>query len=156
MPRKQTRRNNSGKGPSQRQLRVGEVIRHALSSILMRDVLKDPALVGVSITVSEVRASADLRYAKVFCAPLGGTNQDEVVKALNKSAGYLRSLLGSEVSLKNTPELSFVSDLSFDEAVKIDQLLRSDRVSHDLTQNDQASEDPVDDSPDQDSPEETK
>lgn len=140
MPRKQTRRQNSGKGPSQRQLRVGEVIRHALSSVLMRDVLKDPSVEGVSITVTEVRASADLRHAKVFCAPLGGTNQEEVVKVLNKSAGYLRMLLGSEVSLKYTPELNFVSDESFDEAMKIDGLLRSDRVAHDLDQDEDSKE----------------
>ena len=132
MPRKQTRGHQNSKGPTQRQLRVGEVIRQALSSLLMRDTLKDPALEGVSITVSEVRASADLRHAKVFCAPLGGVNQADVVAGLNRSAGYLRSLLGSEVNLKYTPELVFVSDESFDEAMRIDSLLRSDKVAQDL------------------------
>jgi len=141
MPRKQTRRHNSAKGPTQRQLRVGEVVRQALSAILMRDALNDPVLEGVSITVSEVRASADMRHAKIFCAPLGGTNQEEVVKALNKSAGYLRGLLGSEVSLKYTPELVFVSDESFDEAMKIDSLLRSDRVAHDIDHGDDEDSD---------------
>lgn len=143
MPRKHTRpTHRANQGPTQRQLRVGEVVRQALSTLLMRDLLKDPALEGVSITVSEVRASPDLRHAKVYCAPLGGVNQEAVVAALNHSAGYLRSLLGAEVSLKYTPELAFVSDQSFDEAMKIESLLRSDLVSRDLaSSDDEAAED---------------
>lgn len=137
MPRKQKNsRHSASKGPSQRQLRVGEVIRHALSDLLRREPLRDPVVKGVSITVSEVRAAADLRHAKVFCAPLGGENQDEVLKALNRSAGYLRKLLGDELTLKYTPELAFVLDVSFDEASRINAILASDQVTHDVAQPD--------------------
>jgi ribosome-binding factor A len=131
MPRKSNAHRNA-KGPTQRQLRVGEVIRHALSTILMREPLRDPVLEGVSITVSEVRASADMRHAKVFCAPLGGENQDEVLEVLNKSSGFLRGQLGQEVSLKYTPQLDFVLDTSFDEADRIRAILRSDGVARDI------------------------
>ncbi len=124
-------------------MRVGEVIRHALSDLLIRAPLRDPVLAGVSITVSEVRASADLRHAKVFCAPLGGDNQDEVLKALNRSAGFLRGLLGHELTMKYTPELVFVLDVSFDEASRINALLASDRVSDDVAR----AEDPPADPP---------
>lgn len=137
MPRRQKNsRHSATKGPSQRQLRVGEVIRHALSDLLRRDPFRDPVLRSVSITVSEVRAAADLRHAKVYCAPLGGDNQDEVLKALNRSAGYMRKLLGDELTLKYTPELVFVLDVSFDEASRINALLSSDQVALDLAQPD--------------------
>jgi ribosome-binding factor A len=137
MPRKQKNsRHSASKGPSQRQLRVGEVIRHALSDLLRRDPFRDPVLRSVSITVSEVRAAADLRHAKVYCAPLAGENQDEVLKALNRSASYMRKLLGDELTLKYTPELVFVLDVSFDEASRINALLSTDQVAHDLAQPD--------------------
>lgn len=137
MPRKQKNsRHSASRGPSQRQLRVGEVIRHALSDLLRRDPLRDPILHGVSITISEVRAAADLRHAKVFCAPLAGENQDEVLKGLNRSAGYLRKLLGDELTLKYTPELAFVLDVSFDEASRINAILASNRVTDDVAQPD--------------------
>lgn len=137
MPRNQRNsRGRAAKGPSQRQLRVGEVIRHALSDLLRREPLRDPVLEGVSVTVSEVRASADLRHAKIFCAPLGGENQDEVLACLNRSAGYLRGLLGRELTLKYTPELAFVLDVSFDEAAHINALLASDRVAGDVARAD--------------------
>lgn len=134
MPARRTnsRRGAGSRGPSQRQLRVGEVVRHALSDLLIRAPLRDPVLAEVSITVSEVRASADLRHAKVFCAPLGGDNQDEVLLALNRSAGFLRGLLGHELTMKYTPELAFVLDVSFDEASRINALLASDRVTDDV------------------------
>ncbi len=140
-------RSSSGRGPSQRQLRVGEVIRHALADLLRREPLRDPVIKGISVTVSEVRASADLRHAKVFCAPLAGENQDEVIKVLNRSAGYLRKLLGDELTLKYTPELAFVLDLSFDEATRINALLATDQVSSDVAAPDEAPadvEDPED------------
>lgn len=131
-------------GPSQRQLRAGELIRHALSEIFQREDLRDPALKGVSITVSEVRPSPDLKNATVFCAPLGasvGAQADRdavetVIAALNRMAPYVRSLLGRKVDLKFTPALSFKSDESFGEARKIDELLASPEVRRDLTAKD--------------------
>ena len=128
------------KGPSQRQLRAGELIRHALVEIFQREDLRDPALAGVSITVSEVRASPDLKNATVFCAPLGAAlsssdqrdGREGVIEALNKSASYLRGLLGRRIDLKYTPTLSFRSDESFQEASRIDALLDSPEVKRDL------------------------
>ncbi len=146
MPRNpRNSRGHSAKGPSQRQLRVGEVIRHALSDLLRREPLRDPVLSGVSVTVSEVRASADLRHAKIFCAPLGGGNQQEVLACLNRSAGFLRGLLGRELTLKYTPELVFVLDVSFDEAARINALLASGRVADDVARSDSWPDDPPDD-----------
>lgn len=141
MPRKQKNsRHSASRGPSQRQLRVGELIRHSLADLLRRDPLRDPVLKGVSITVSEVRAAADLRHAKVYCAPLAGENQDAVIKGLNRSAGYLRKLLGDDLTLKYTPELAFVLDVSFDEASRINALLASDQVVNDVAQPDNKEE----------------
>lgn len=126
------KRFSNAKGPSQRQLRAGEVIRQALVEILSREELRDPALAGVSVTVSEVRASPDLKQATAYCTPLGGAGKDEVVAALNRVAPYLRGLLGKKIELKFTPALRFMSDESFAEAAKIDQLLSSPSVRRDL------------------------
>ncbi len=126
----------SKKGPSQRQLRAGELIRHALVEVLQREPLRDPALDGVSITVSEVRVSPDLKQASVFASPLGGRGQDETVAALNRVAPYLRSLLGKKIEMKFTPALKFVSDDTFNEARKIDALLASPQVARDLKADD--------------------
>lgn len=119
-------------GPSQRQLRVGEVLRHALSEILSRGEVRDPDLEGVSVTVTQVKAAADLRHATVFCEPLGGKNADRVIDALNRHRGYLRGVLGHMVRLRFTPELRFAEDDSFAEAEKIETLLKSARVQRDL------------------------
>lgn len=119
-------------GPSQRQLRVGEVLRHALSEILSRGEVRDPDLEDVSVTVTQVKATADLRHAIVFCEPLGGKNAQRVIEALNRHRGYLRGLLGHAVRLRFTPELRFAEDESFAEAEKIETLLRSARVQRDL------------------------
>jgi ribosome-binding factor A len=119
-------------GPSQRQLRVGELLRHALAEILARGDVRDPALQGVSVTVTEVRPSPDLKNATVFCAPLGGRHEDEVIEGLNRCRAYLRGQVGHAVSLKFTPQLNFLCDRSFDEAKHIDDLLRSKEVARDL------------------------
>jgi len=119
-------------GPSQRQLRVGELLRHALSEILSRGDVRDPDLGGVSVTVTQVKPSADMRHAIVFCEPLGGKNADRVIEALNRHRGYLRGLLGHAVRLRFTPELRFAEDDSFAEAEKIETLLKSARVQRDL------------------------
>lgn len=120
------------KGPTQRQLRAGELVRHALVDILQREPLRDPALDGVSVTISEVRAAPDLKTATVFAAPLGGENQQEIIKALNKIAPYLRGLLGKKIEMKFTPALKFESDDTFSEAQRIDALLAQPKVQQDL------------------------
>jgi ribosome-binding factor A len=119
-------------GPSQRLLRVGEVLRHALSEILSRGEVRDPDLEGISVTVTQVKPSADLRHAIVFCEPLGGKNADRVIDALNRHRGYVRGVLGHAVRLRFTPELRFAEDNSFAEAEKIETLLKSARVQRDL------------------------
>lgn len=122
----------SGHQRTQRQLRVGEVVRHALVDSLARGDLRDPALVGVSVTVTEVRVSPDLRNATVFVMPLGGEQTDEVVEALDRAAPFLRHLIGQSMAMKYLPALSFVADTAFDQSSKIDDLLRSPRVAQDL------------------------
>jgi ribosome-binding factor A len=119
-------------GPSQRQLRVGEVLRHALFEILSRGEVRDPELDGVSVTITQVKPSADLRHAVIYCEPLGGINAERVIGALNRHRGYVRGLLGHAIRLKFTPELRFVEDTSFAEAEKIETLLKSERVRRDL------------------------
>lgn len=123
---------SSPRPPSQRQLRAGELVRHALMDILAREEFADPDLHGKSITITEVRASPDLKHATVFCAPLGGKDQDTTTAALNRAAGFLRGRLSREIELRFTPILRFVSDESYDEARRIDQLLASPRVRRDL------------------------
>lgn len=113
------------KGPSQRQLRAGELVRHALTDILTREEFDDPGLRGRSITISEVRVSPDLKHATAFCAPLGGEDLADVVAGLNRASRFLRGRLGKEVDLRNTPTLRFLGDDSFDEGQRMDRLLDS-------------------------------
>ncbi|MEY4964725.1 MAG: hypothetical protein RL274_308 [Pseudomonadota bacterium] len=119
-------------GPSQRQLRVGEALRHALAEVLNRNEVRDPDLDGVSVTVTQVKPSPDMRHATVFCEPLGGNNAKEIVAALNRHKGFLRGEMGHRITMKFTPELRFVEDESFAEAQKIEDILRSERVARDL------------------------
>ena len=121
-----------GTGPSQRQLRVGEALRHSLAELLLRIEINDDALTGVPLTVSEVRTSPDLRQVTVFIAPLGGDNKDEVVKALNRHCRYIRGELAPKVTLKYMPELKFRLDSSYDEFEKITDLLDTPNVAQDL------------------------
>src|SRR6185295_10670399 len=122
----------SQRGPSQRQLRVGEVLRHALSDILRENEIRDPDLEGVSVTVTQVKPSGDMRHATVFVEPLGGKNAKAIVGALNRHKGFIRGLMGKTITLKFTPELRFLEDTSFAEAEKIETLLKSSRVQQDL------------------------
>ena len=128
-------RQPQAKGPSQRQLRVGEMLRHAIADILTRCDIADPELEGRYITVTEVKLSPDLRHATVFARPFGtDENGPALIKALNRHQRYLRGELGQRIDLKFTPDLTFRLDESFDEAERIDALLRSPTVSRDLDQ----------------------
>ncbi len=119
-------------GPSQRQLRAGELIRHALIEVLREGDLHDEALQSASVTVTEVRLSPDLKHAACFVEPLGGSHAGEVVEALNRHAKYLRGKLGRRIDLKFTPDLRFLHDQSFDEAARMDALFNRPEVKRDL------------------------
>lgn len=123
----------SGPGPSQRQLRVGELIRRALADIFARGNLHDPELARVSITVGEVRASSDLRSAKVYVLPLGGLNADETVEALNRSKPEIRRLVSKSVNLKFSPDLRFLPDRLYDQMDETSRLLGQDSVRRDTS-----------------------
>ncbi|NQU69987.1 MAG: 30S ribosome-binding factor RbfA [Rhodospirillales bacterium] len=108
---------------SQRQLRVGELVRHALTQILERGVVRDPDLAGVAITVSEIRVSSDLRNATAYVMPLGGDDCEIVVEALRRAAPFLRRNLAARLDLRYVPNLLFEADATFDYAGRINQLL---------------------------------
>ena len=122
----------SHKGPSQRQLQVGEEIRHILSSLLLRGEVSDPIIADSSITVSEVRISPDLKNATAYVLPLAGENTEEVINVLNESANFLRHLMGKSLRLRFTPRLKFKPDHSYEEAGRIQALLNSPKVAQDL------------------------
>ena len=117
---------------SQRQLRAGEVVRHALAEILARGDVQDPDLEGLVVTVPEVRLSPDLKIATVYVMPLGGVRQDKVVSALARNARFLRGQVARRVALKFMPELRFLLDTTFAESDRVEQLLRSPEVARDL------------------------
>lgn len=119
-------------GPTQRQLRAGELVRHALAEILREENLADPALAGVSVTVTEVRMSPDLKHAICFVEPLGGGHAGEVVEALGRHAKFLRGRLGRAIDMKFTPDLKFLHDESFNEATRMNRLFEDPRVKRDL------------------------
>ena len=120
------------KSRSQRQLRVGEVIRHALAQTLERGEAHDPGLDGVSITVTEVRISPDLRNATAFVMPLGGADAGPVLESLARAVPFFRRRIAGEVDMRRLPTLSFQLDESFDNASHIDSLLRSPAVVADV------------------------
>ena len=115
----------AAKPPSQRQLRVGETIRHALSQILSRDSFFDPDLEGVSVTISEISVSPDLSNARVYTMPLGGVNADVVLPALNRIAPLLQKLVASKVQLRRAPRLKFLLDESFETAQRINTVFNN-------------------------------
>ena len=141
-------RPKEGRAPSQRQLRVGEALRHALAEILMRGDLHDPALQGASITVSEVRISPDLRNATAYVVPLGGSRTEEILAGLRRAGPHLRGQVARAVRLKFAPSLTFKTDTSFDYADRIEQLLHSDGVARDLAATDAAPLEDDDDAAD--------
>lgn len=119
-------------GPSQRQQRVAELIRHALAEVLQRGDIQDPVLGSHVVTVPEVRMSPDLKLATAYVMPLGGQDEAPVIAALERHKKILRQEVARRVNLKYAPDLRFRRDETFDEAARIDQLLRSEKVQRDL------------------------
>ncbi|WP_338721794.1 30S ribosome-binding factor RbfA [Devosia sp. XK-2] len=129
-------------GPSQRMLRVGELVRHALSALFARGDIEDEALAGAVVTVPEVRMTPDLKIANAYVMPLGGAHAEEIVAALNRHRKFIRGRVAPQIDLKFAPEIRFFVDETFEEAGRIDALLRSDRVRRDLdNDSDETSED---------------
>lgn len=118
------------------------MLRHALADILRQGDIRDDDLQGVSVTVTQVKPSADMRHATVFVEPLGGRNAKQVVSALNRHRAFIRGELGHVIELKFTPDLRFVEDESFAEAEKIENLLKSERVRRDLADSPEDDDEP--------------
>jgi ribosome-binding factor A len=123
-------------GPSQRALRVGELVRQALADMLARGEVHDPVIEGHLITIPEVRMSPDLRLATIYVMPLGGRDEKAVVAALDRNRRYLRGEIARRVNLKFAPDIRFRIDESFDEAQRIEKLLQSPEVARDLGKKD--------------------
>jgi ribosome-binding factor A len=134
MPRKRSNKKAGGPaaGPSQRQLRVGELIRHALAEMLARGEIHDDVLASHVVTISEVRMTADLRLASIYVMPLGGKDVKPVLAALERAKKSIRAEVARSVNLKFAPDVRFLADESFDEVLRIDQVLRSPHVLQDL------------------------
>ena len=139
MPRQHRRDTGASHMPSQRQLRVGELIRHALAEMLTRGDVHDPVIEGHLITVPEVRMTADLRLATVYVMPLGGRDAETVVAALERNKKFLRGEIARRVNLKFAPEIRFRIDERFEEAERIEKLLRTPEVQRDLDKTDDES-----------------
>lgn len=127
-----TARDKGPKAPSQRQLKVGEVIRHALAEIFVRGEVMDEVVSKHSLTVPEVRMTPDLKLATAYVMPLGGGEAEEVVAHLEKHKRFLRGEVAKRVNLKFMPELRFKVDVSFEESARVDALLASPQVARDL------------------------
>lgn len=125
-------RRTGGSAPTQRQLRVGEELRHVLAEVLARGELRDPALLGLSITVTQVRVSPDLRNATAYVMPLGGDHVADALPALRRAAAFLRGQIARAIELRMVPQLDFAIDHSFDHAQRIQGLLRRPKVARDL------------------------
>jgi ribosome-binding factor A len=129
---RKTGRARAGRLPSQRQLRVGEELRHLLAGILARHELHDPALHDATVTVTEVRISPDLKNATAFVMPLGGTHVPEILAALQRGAGFMRGLIARELDLRFVPSLRFELDTTFDHASRIEALLHRPDIERDI------------------------
>lgn len=129
------------RAPTQRQLRIGEEIRHSVSEMLERREFHEPALQEVSVTVTEVRISPDLKNATAYVMPLGGGQAEEVLEALTRARSYVRKRLGKALRLRYVPNVDFEMDTTFDQASKIGDLLNDPRVARDLAvESDEISE----------------
>ena len=124
-------KNQNSAGPSQRQQRVAELVRHALAEVLSRGDLSDEVLTTHVVTIPEVRMSPDLKLATAYVMPLGGKDEQAVIAALDRHKKHLRHEVARRINLKFAPELRFRRDESFDEAARIDALLRSEKVARD-------------------------
>ena len=129
---KRAERKGAEAAPSQRQLRVAEEIRHALAAVLARGDVRDPELAVARVTVTEVRASPDLKHMTVFVSRLGQTADKELLDALRRSQPYLRTQVAKAVRLRAAPELHFQADTALDHAMRIDALMRRPEVARDL------------------------
>jgi ribosome-binding factor A len=125
-------RDHSSSGPSQRQLRVGELIRHALAEMFSRGDIHDPVIEGHMITVPEVAMTADLRLATIYVMPLGGRDARPVIEALERNKKFLRGEIARRINLKFAPDIRFRVDERFDEAERIEKILRTPAVKRDL------------------------
>ncbi len=132
MTRKKSSSVNSAKGPSQRMLRVGELIRHKVSEMLIRGDVHDDVIAAHSITIPEVRISPDLKVATVYVMPLGGKDIKPVIEALTRNKGYIRKEVAHTLNLRYAPDLRFREDETFEEATRIDRLLDSPHVRQDV------------------------
>jgi ribosome-binding factor A len=132
---------NKPTGPTQRMLRVGELVRHALAALFARGEIDDDVLAGAIITVPEVRMAPDLKLANAYVMPLGGERAAEIVEALNRHRKFIRGRVAPDIDLKFAPEFKFFVDNTFDEFGRIDALLRSDRVQRDLHHDDDDEKD---------------
>jgi ribosome-binding factor A len=128
------RRDNQRRGASQRQLRVGEELRHALAAIFGRNDFRDPVLQNANITVTEVRISPDLKNATAFVMPLAGEHSPEILVALRRGAPFIRTLVAREVPLRYMPNIAFQLDTSFEHASRINTLLHRPDVARDLNE----------------------
>jgi len=138
MTRKKSHRDSGTPGGSQRQLRVGELVRHAMADMLTRGDVHDPVIQGHLITVPEVQMTADLRLATIYIMPLAGRDADEVVAAFERHKKFLRGEIAHRINLKFAPDIRFRIDERFAEAERIDKLLRSPAVKRDLEHEDDA------------------
>jgi ribosome-binding factor A len=127
-----SRTHHNGGEPSQRMLRVAELIRHSMADLLTRGAINDPVLEGHVVTVPRVQMSPDLKLASVYVMPLGGKDKGDVIAALDRHKKYLRTEIAHRINLKFAPEIRFKIDDSFDNIAKIDALLNSDKVKQDL------------------------
>jgi ribosome-binding factor A len=134
---KQKHRDQAPGSGSQRQLRVGELVRHAVAELLTRGEVHDPVIEGHLITVPEVRMSPDLRLATIYVMPLAGRDAAEVVAAFERHKKFLRTEIAHRINLKFAPDIRFRIDERFDEAERIDKLLRSPAVARDLAKDDE-------------------
>lgn len=123
---------HEGPGPSQRQLRVGELIRRTLSDVLLRGDIHDPDLNRLSVTVGEVRTSPDLKVATAYVLPLGGRGQEDILDLLHRNKGELRRIIGKKLGLKFAPELRFRLDETFDQMDETRRLFAQDQVRRDV------------------------
>jgi len=128
---------DQGPGGSQRQLRVGELVRHAIADMLTRGEVHDPVIEGHLITVPEVRMSPDLKLATIYVMPMGGRDASEVVAAFEKHKKFLRAEIAHRINLKFAPDIRFRMDDRFAEAERIDKLLRSPEIARDLKHEDE-------------------